>query len=83
MALFSLLNYRVSVVRVRVADTTVRPVSAVGVERDPASVLQRALALVRVQSPVIVEGVPDPRAARLVIDSLLSPSTGNRGSGGP
>ena len=83
MALFSLLNYRVSVVRVRVADATARPVSAVGVERDPASVLQRALALVRVQSPVIVEGVPDPRAARLVIDSLLSPSTGNRGSGGP
>lgn len=81
--LFSLLNYRVSVVRVRVADTTARPDSAVGVEPEPASVFHRALALVDVRSPIVVEGVPDPRAARLRIDSLLSPSTGHRGSGGP
>lgn len=83
IGLFSLLNYRVSVVRVRIADTTAPPVSAVAAEREPALLLRRALALVGVQSPVIVEGVPNPRAARLAVESLLIPSTGDRGSSGP
>ncbi|MCH7924747.1 MAG: hypothetical protein IIC51_04360, partial [Planctomycetes bacterium] len=71
--LLSPLNYRVSVVRICVERATGG--DDVGVEfiRQIAPAFRQALAAVRTHSPIIVEGVPDPRAARIAIESLWVP----------
>ena len=73
--LLSQLNYRVNMVRICIGHATVGGDAGVEVIRQTAPAFRQALAAVRSHTPIIVQGAPDPRAARVAIESLwvLSP----------
>lgn len=69
----SLLDYRVSVVRICVETATVGNAAAAEAIRQIAPAFRKALAAVRPHSSIIVEGSPDPLATRAAIESLWVP----------
>lgn len=73
--LWSQLNYRVNMVRICIEHATGGGDAGVEVIHQTAPAFRQALAAVRSHTPIIVQGAPDPRAARVAIESLwvLSP----------
>lgn len=72
-AFLSLLDYRVSVVRICVDRATVGNNAGAEVIRQIAPAFRQALAAVRPHSSIIVEGAPDPFASRAAVESLWVP----------
>ena len=67
--LLSLLNHRVSMLRICILPVTGRSDAGVEVIRQAAPAFRQALTAVRSHSPIIVDGALDPRAARVAIES--------------
>ncbi|MCH8147794.1 MAG: hypothetical protein IH987_07345 [Planctomycetes bacterium] len=80
--LLSQLNYRANMVRICIAHATSGSGAGVGVIRQAAPALPQFLAEVPSHSPIIVEGVADPHAARLLIESWRGFQPGLSGATG-